>query len=59
MWWDWVMDTPPLNTSVKLHLLDNDKFTAATFGDMRILSNLCDNDEQQILFENCKKLFIY
>ena len=37
---DWVMDNLLLNISVELHLLDDDEFIAAIFGDMRGLSNL-------------------
>ena len=48
------MDTLPLNTSVELHLLDNDEFIAAIFGGRRGLSNLCDDDKDKFFLRTAK-----
>ena len=45
------MDALPLNISVELHLLDDDEFIGAIFGDMRglrSLSNLCDDEKDKL-----------
>ena len=51
------MDTLLLHISVELHLLDDDEFIGAIFGDkrcLRSLSNLCDDEKDKLFLRTVK-----